>query len=91
MGYLLKWLIIFVCVCFVCVCMASSLGPSEAVGFQLEVSGLLAELVCPYTILTSGDATQRLLNKSNCLLLLSKGDPLCLRLNISDMLYSDHC
>ncbi|XP_048125005.1 protein FAM98A [Alosa alosa] len=45
--------------------------PSEAEGFQLEVSGLLAELACPYTALTSGDATQRLLNKSNCLLLLT--------------------
>lgn len=46
-------------------------GPSEAEGFQLEMSGLLSELVCPYTALTTGDVTQRLLNRTNCLLLLS--------------------
>ncbi|XP_028845381.1 protein FAM98A [Denticeps clupeoides] len=45
--------------------------PSEAVSFQLEVSGLLAELSCPYAALTTGDATQRLLSRANCLLLLT--------------------
>nr|XP_020455565.1 protein FAM98A [Monopterus albus] len=44
---------------------------SEAESFQLEVSGLLSELACPYTVLTSGDITQRLLNRTDCLLLLT--------------------
>ncbi|XP_030235098.1 protein FAM98A [Gadus morhua] len=45
--------------------------PSEAEGFQLEMSGLLTELTCPYAVLTSGDVSQRLLNKTNCCLLLT--------------------
>ncbi|XP_044070689.1 protein FAM98A isoform X2 [Siniperca chuatsi] len=45
--------------------------PSEADSFQLEVSGLLSELACPYSVLTSGDITQRLLNRTDCLLLLT--------------------
>ncbi|XP_037128407.1 protein FAM98A [Syngnathus acus] len=45
--------------------------PSEAEGFQLEMSGLLAELACPYSVLTSGAVNQRLLNTNDCLLLLS--------------------
>nr|XP_057913877.1 protein FAM98A [Doryrhamphus excisus] len=45
--------------------------PSEAESFQLETSGLLSELACPYTVLTSGDVTQRFLNRNDCLLLLS--------------------
>ncbi|KAI4903937.1 hypothetical protein NFI96_031940 [Prochilodus magdalenae] len=45
--------------------------PSEAEGFQLEMSGLLAELACPYSSLTSGDVTRRLLNANNCQLLLT--------------------
>nr|XP_029525366.1 protein FAM98A [Oncorhynchus nerka] len=45
--------------------------PSEAEGFQLEMSGLLSELACPYNVLTTGDVTQRLLNKTNCLLLIT--------------------
>uniref|UniRef100_A0A8B9NFY6 Uncharacterized protein n=1 Tax=Accipiter nisus TaxID=211598 RepID=A0A8B9NFY6_9AVES len=40
--------------------------------FQLEMSGLLAEMNCPYASLTSGDVTKRLHNQKNCLLLLSK-------------------
>jgi hypothetical protein len=36
------------------------------------MSGLLTELTCPYAVLTSGDVSQRLLNKTNCCLLLSK-------------------
>ncbi|KAG8123454.1 hypothetical protein E2320_019200, partial [Naja naja] len=46
-------------------------SPSEADEFQLEVSGLLGEMNCPYTTLTSGDVTKRLLNQKNCLLLLT--------------------
>lgn len=44
---------------------------SEAEGFQLEMSGLLAELCCPYPALTTGEVTKRLLNANNCVLLLS--------------------
>ncbi|XP_031408041.1 protein FAM98B-like [Meleagris gallopavo] len=47
-------------------------SPNEAEEFQLEVSGLLAEMNCPYTSLTTGDVTKRLLNQKNCLLLLKK-------------------
>ncbi|XP_078085687.1 protein FAM98A [Mustelus asterias] len=46
-------------------------SPTEAEEFQLEMSGLLAEMDCPYSILTTGDVTKRLLNKNNCLLLLT--------------------
>lgn len=46
-------------------------SPGEAEGFQLEVSGLLGEMNCPYVSLTSGDATKRLLVQKNCLLLLT--------------------
>nr|XP_046258863.1 protein FAM98A isoform X2 [Scatophagus argus] len=35
------------------------------------MSGLLSELACPYSVLTSGDITQRLLNRTDCLLLLT--------------------
>ncbi|XP_060943088.1 protein FAM98A [Limanda limanda] len=45
--------------------------PSEAEGFQLEMSGLLSELACPYAVLTSGNVNQRLLNRTDCLLLLT--------------------
>ncbi|KAK2843880.1 hypothetical protein Q7C36_012095 [Tachysurus vachellii] len=45
--------------------------PSEAEGFQLEMSGLLTELACPYSCLTRGDVTHRLLNANNCQLLLT--------------------
>ncbi|KAK2832658.1 hypothetical protein Q5P01_016547 [Channa striata] len=45
--------------------------PSEAESFQLEMSGLLSELSCPYSVLTSGDITQRLLDRTDCLLLLT--------------------
>ncbi|XP_010071614.1 PREDICTED: LOW QUALITY PROTEIN: protein FAM98A, partial [Pterocles gutturalis] len=46
-------------------------SPSEAEEFQLEMSGLLAEMNCPYASLTSGDVTKRLHNQKNCLLLLT--------------------
>ncbi|KAL7987478.1 hypothetical protein Chor_006397 [Crotalus horridus] len=49
----------------------TKLCPSEADEFQLEISGLLGEMNCPYTTLTSGDVTKRLLNQKNCLLLLT--------------------
>ncbi|XP_068183593.1 protein FAM98A [Antennarius striatus] len=45
--------------------------PSESESFQLEMSGLLSELACPYSVLTSGDITQRFLNREDCLLLLT--------------------
>ncbi|XP_017284002.1 protein FAM98A [Kryptolebias marmoratus] len=45
--------------------------PSEAESFQLEMSGLLSELVCPYAVLTSGDIAQRFLSRKDCLLLLT--------------------
>uniref|UniRef100_A0A1A8HWL1 Family with sequence similarity 98, member A n=3 Tax=Nothobranchius kuhntae TaxID=321403 RepID=A0A1A8HWL1_NOTKU len=45
--------------------------PSEAEGFQLEMSGLLSELACPYAVLTSGDITQRFLRRTDSLLLLT--------------------
>ncbi|XP_074531823.1 protein FAM98A [Halichoeres trimaculatus] len=46
-------------------------SPSEAESFQLEMSGLLSELACPYSVLTSGDITQRFLSRTDCLLLLT--------------------
>ncbi|XP_075718935.1 protein FAM98A [Rhinoderma darwinii] len=46
-------------------------SPAEAEGFQLEMSGLLTEMICPYVCLTSGDVSKRLLDKTNCLLLLT--------------------
>uniref|UniRef100_S4RBI2 Family with sequence similarity 98 member A n=1 Tax=Petromyzon marinus TaxID=7757 RepID=S4RBI2_PETMA len=45
--------------------------PAEAETFQLEMSGFLNELGCVHSSLTSGEVTKRLLNKHNCLLLLS--------------------
>ncbi|KPP68441.1 hypothetical protein Z043_112882, partial [Scleropages formosus] len=46
-------------------------SPTEAEEFQLEMSGLLTEMMCPYSVLTTGDVTRRLLNKNNSLLLLT--------------------
>lgn len=63
---------IFSFLCLFCyICPSPISGPSEAESFQLEMSGLLSELACPYSGLTSGDITQRLLNRKDCLLLLS--------------------
>nr|XP_033812646.1 protein FAM98C isoform X3 [Geotrypetes seraphini] len=45
-------------------------GPEDADTFQLEMSGVLSELHCPYTLLTSGHVTSRLTDAKNCLLLL---------------------
>ncbi|MED6249991.1 Protein fam98a [Ataeniobius toweri] len=55
--------------------------PSEAEGFQLEMSGFLSELACPYSTLTTGDITQRFLSRTDCLLLISMF--ITLHLNIS--------
>uniref|UniRef100_A0A8C5MY00 Family with sequence similarity 98 member A n=1 Tax=Leptobrachium leishanense TaxID=445787 RepID=A0A8C5MY00_9ANUR len=46
-------------------------SPSESDGFQLEMSGLLTEMNCPYACLTSGDVRKRLHDKKSCLLLLT--------------------
>ncbi|NP_001087378.1 family with sequence similarity 98 member A L homeolog [Xenopus laevis] len=45
-------------------------GPEDAETFQLEMSGVVNELHCPYTALTTGDVTCRLTNLDNCLQLL---------------------
>ncbi|XP_024916675.1 protein FAM98A isoform X1 [Cynoglossus semilaevis] len=45
--------------------------PSEAESFQLEMSGLLSELNCPYAVLNSGSISQRLQNRKDCLLLIT--------------------
>ncbi|XP_061453992.1 protein FAM98C [Rhineura floridana] len=45
-------------------------GPADAETFQIEVSGLLGELRCPYSSLTTGDVTARLSTPDRCLQLL---------------------
>uniref|UniRef100_A0A8C5PTF0 Family with sequence similarity 98 member C n=1 Tax=Leptobrachium leishanense TaxID=445787 RepID=A0A8C5PTF0_9ANUR len=45
-------------------------GPQDADAFQVEMSGLLGELHCPYPSLTAGDVTSRLTCTTNCLLAL---------------------
>lgn len=45
-------------------------GPADKESFQLEVSGLLNELHCPYPSLTTGDPTTRLNDSEHCLQLL---------------------
>uniref|UniRef100_A0A8C8RYL9 Family with sequence similarity 98 member C n=1 Tax=Pelusios castaneus TaxID=367368 RepID=A0A8C8RYL9_9SAUR len=45
-------------------------GPEDADTFQIELSGLLQELHCPYAVLTSGDVTTRLASAHSCLQLL---------------------
>lgn len=45
-------------------------GPDDAETFQLEVSGVVSELQCPYQSLTSGSVTDRLTTSENCILLL---------------------
>lgn len=59
-----------------CLCLTflplTTAGPGEAESFQLEMSGLLTELSCPYAVLITGDITQRFLSKDDCLLLLSE-------------------
>ncbi|XP_029769058.1 protein FAM98C [Terrapene carolina triunguis] len=45
-------------------------GPEDAETFQIELSGLLQELHCPYAALTTGDVTARLGSAHLCLQLL---------------------
>ncbi|XP_018411524.1 PREDICTED: protein FAM98C isoform X2 [Nanorana parkeri] len=45
-------------------------GPADAETFQLEMSGVLSELHCPYISLTTGKVTSRLYSPLNCLQLL---------------------
>ncbi|XP_051900397.1 protein FAM98A-like isoform X4 [Pristis pectinata] len=51
-------------------CLTPTTGAEDAETFQLEVSGLLSELHCPYPSLTAGSATSRLNDKQSCLQLL---------------------
>lgn len=44
---------------------------SEATEFALELSSLLKELSCPYTVLVSGQTAQRFQTRSDRLLLLN--------------------
>ncbi|XP_063781541.1 protein FAM98B-like [Pseudophryne corroboree] len=45
-------------------------GPDDSDTFQLEISGVVSELHCPYTSLTSGNVTSRLRSLKNCLQLI---------------------
>ncbi|KAM4020573.1 protein FAM98C [Anomaloglossus baeobatrachus] len=45
-------------------------GPGDSETFQLEMSGVMSELHCPYTSLTSGNVTSRLMTPTNCLHLI---------------------
>ncbi|XP_066438067.1 protein FAM98B-like [Eleutherodactylus coqui] len=45
-------------------------GPADSETFQLEMSGVISELHCPYTSLTSNNVTSRLLKPANCLQLI---------------------
>ncbi|KAG8552697.1 hypothetical protein GDO81_003007 [Engystomops pustulosus] len=45
-------------------------GPADSETFQLEMSGVMSELHCPYTSLTTGNVTSRLLEPANCLQLI---------------------
>ncbi|XP_069602691.1 protein FAM98C isoform X2 [Ranitomeya imitator] len=49
---------------------SSSSGPADSETFQLEMSGVMSELHCPYTSLTSGNVTSRLMKPTNCLQLI---------------------
>ncbi|XP_043929438.1 protein FAM98B-like [Protopterus annectens] len=48
----------------------STAGADDVEGFQLEVSGFLKELACPYSSLISGEVKERLKTKEDCLKLL---------------------
>ncbi|XP_075042959.1 protein FAM98C [Mixophyes fleayi] len=45
-------------------------GPDDSDTFQLEMSGVMSELRCPYTSLTSGNVTSRLHSPQSCLQLI---------------------
>uniref|UniRef100_A0A8C6Z2V2 Family with sequence similarity 98 member B n=1 Tax=Nothoprocta perdicaria TaxID=30464 RepID=A0A8C6Z2V2_NOTPE len=47
-------------------------GDKDIESFQLEISGFLKEMSCPYSSLISGDIKQRLREKEDCLKLLLK-------------------
>lgn len=49
----------------------ATISPSEAESFQVEMSGLLSELCCPYSILTNGAPPHRFLERKDNLLLLT--------------------
>ncbi|KAH0512733.1 Protein FAM98B [Microtus ochrogaster] len=48
----------------------SSEGRDDLESFQLEISGFLKEMACPYSVLISGDIKDRLTKKDDCLKLL---------------------
>lgn len=48
----------------------TSAGRDDLEGFQLEISGFLKEMACPYSVLVSGDIKERLTTKDDCLKLL---------------------
>ncbi|XP_010158386.1 PREDICTED: protein FAM98B-like, partial [Eurypyga helias] len=45
-------------------------GDKDIESFQLEISGFLREMACPYSSLVSGDIKDRLREKEDCLKLL---------------------
>lgn len=47
-------------------------GRDDLESFQLEISGFLKEMACPYSVLISGDIKDRLKKKDDCLKLLCK-------------------
>lgn len=47
-------------------------GKDDLESFQLEISGFLKEMACPYSVLVSGDIKDRLKKKDDCLKLLCK-------------------
>nr|XP_025045252.1 protein FAM98B [Pelodiscus sinensis] len=48
----------------------STAGGEDVESFQLEISGFLKEMACPYSTLVSGDIKDRLKKKEDCLKLL---------------------
>ncbi|XP_033621184.1 protein FAM98B [Fukomys damarensis] len=48
----------------------TSAGKDDLESFQLEISGFLKEMACPYSVLISGDVKDRLQKKDDCLKLL---------------------
>lgn len=60
-------------------------GPEDADTFQLEISGVLSEMCCPYPTLTTGSVTSRLTTMENCHVLLTF---LCSELQAARLLYS---
>uniref|UniRef100_A0A8D0KXM8 Family with sequence similarity 98 member B n=1 Tax=Strix occidentalis caurina TaxID=311401 RepID=A0A8D0KXM8_STROC len=56
-------------------------GDKDIESFQLEISGFLREMACPYSSLISGDIKGRLREKEDCLKLL-----LCVLFQIKDIL-----